>query len=311
MNIFRQILGKNIRVKMGMFALAVLLWFLVVTERTYEYVIDTPIQLVGLKINKTVAEPIPEYVKVKYNGRGRELIRLMYISKPHLRLDLTTITNKHTFKLKSDMVVLPGGINATVLEIIQPDTIGVVLDERLRLTVPVNVKLDIEPEAGYVVTQIKSIPNQVEVTGPKQIIDNLKQISTEYKKLEGIKRNTELELNLEIPQEYGLTIHPMKIRTVVNIERLVEKTFINLPIRSPNLQIGKHLIVEPPIATVTVIGGFTALSNLKPEDIIVYFDSSEVNFLNPHTVNLKVACELPVKAVKIVPPGVRIFKSVQ
>lgn len=309
MAILLQSLRKNFRVKLGMFSLAVLLWFLVVTEKTYEYIIDTPIHLTGLKLTKTLAEPLPASARVKYHARGRELVRMLYLTRPHLRLDLTTINHLYTFRLKPEMIILPGGMNAMPLEIVEPETVRVALDEKLSLSLLVAPRVDIEPEAGYIAAGMKTIPNKVEATGPKHKVEGLKSLNTVYRRLENVKRSVELDLYLENPANFGISINPTQVKVIVNVERLAERTFPNLPIRLINRPAGKEFIVEPAAVTVHLIGGTSVLSNLADDDIEVYIDCSEFNPARSNTMYVKALCESPVTVAGIEPSSVRIFQQ--
>ena len=79
MDIVPNWLRRNFRVKLGLFILAVILWFMVVSQRTYEYNIAIPIKVDGLRPDKVVVNELPHEVEIKVEALGRELLRLSLI----------------------------------------------------------------------------------------------------------------------------------------------------------------------------------------------------------------------------------------
>ena len=73
-------LKDNFRIKIGLFCLAILLWFLVVTEKTYDHVTEIPIVPTQVKVGKMITNQIPEVALVKFRATGKEMLKLIFCS---------------------------------------------------------------------------------------------------------------------------------------------------------------------------------------------------------------------------------------
>ena len=308
MKILPRWLRENFRVKLALFLLAALLWFLVVTERTYEYALDIPIKLEGIRESKVVMNQVPDMARVKFHGKGRELLQLQVLSNPYLSVDLSTINYFYTFSSQLDMVVIPGGLAAVPLEILAPDSIPVMLGDRIELTLPVSPDVRAEPLAGYAIVGDYVVdPSEVEVVGPRQKLAWTREVRTVPAKFGGLKRNTELQLSLVPPYKYGTVLSPSQVKVLVRVERTGERKISNVPLTVINSPPGREVIVDPVAVDVVVSGAVSLLSDVKAEDLNARVDFREYNPARGEPVKVHVDLPEHLELKETSPANIRLI----
>ena len=161
-------LKRNFKIKFGLFILAAVLWFLVVTEQTFDYTIDVPIEITGVKSDKVIANDPPRTAAVKFHATGKALLRLRFLDDPYLHVDLSTINYFYTFKPRVDMIVIPGGLEAVPLNIVFPDSIPIVLGERMETKLPVKPNITVKTAPGFVFNgEYEITPTLINLIGPR------------------------------------------------------------------------------------------------------------------------------------------------
>ncbi len=301
-------LRENFQVKLGLFILAILLWFLVVIERTYEYAFDIPIELEGVKKSRVVMNPVPDMARVIFQARGRELLQMQFFTNPYLRIDLSSINYYYTFRPRLDMIVLPGGLAAEPIEILKPDSIPVMLGELVELKLPVSPQVKAEPAAGYVVVGDYEVhPPEVDVVGPKQKIARAKRVKTVPAELDGLKRNTELQLALVLPYGYGTVVTPAQVKVLVRVERIGERKIKGVPLTVVNSPRGREVIVDPVSVDVEVNGGISVLSDLNAEDLEAWVDYQEYNPMSGAPIKVHVNLPESLELKRTSPANIRLI----
>jgi len=299
-------LRENFKVKAGMFILAVLLWFLVVSEKSYDYIVTTPIINIGLSTDRALVKPIPTEVKVKYRGRGRELLRLIYVNKPHLNLDLTHPPSSGVVKLKPEMVVIPGGLLVSILEIVEPDSIPIRLDDFRQISVPVIPTFELTFEPGYVMVGAPTIePSQITLTGPEKALKGIKSVRTTPLVRTDLKQTFETPLDVNLPNGFGIESTSRSVFVKIRVERLGERALDGLPLTIRSAPIGKRLEIEPNAVKVQLNGPVSTIADLRLENLTAWIDWDENNPSKPGWLPVHVESEPGVEVKTITPSSVR------
>ncbi len=288
--------------------MATLLWFLVVTHRSYEHSFTIPIQVVGLRPGKVIVNEIPAEAEVTFRAQGRELMLLRFFSQPLLRLDLTTIKHFYTFRLRPEMVIITGGLDTEIIDVVSPDSIEVVLGDRLELKLPVSLRITAEPADGYTFHgdfEIK--PSSVKIIGPRSKIVRLESIMTDSVSLQKVKRNTELQLNLVIPDIYGIEVIPPQVEVLIRVERLTEQTIKQVSLKVINVRRGYEVVVDPVFVDVRVSGGYSVVSDLTPDSIRAWVNSREYDMRQGEGAPVHLKVPEQVEAIDVFPKHVRLI----
>jgi len=283
-----------------------MLWFLVVSEKSFDYTTDIPILTVGLKADRALLKPLPTEATVKFHGRGRELLRLIYVNKPHLKLDLTHPPSSNLIRMKPEMVVITGGLLVSVIDVISPDSISLRLDDYRQITVPVMLASEVTLEPGYVIVGTPVVePSQIVLMGPEKELRGIKSVSTERFIRTGLKQTVEVPLGVVLPNGFGIEASTRAVRVTVKVERLGERSLEGLPLSIRSAPAGKILEVEPKAVKVMLTGPVSLLADLRLENLTAWVDWSESESSKPGWLPVHVEPEPGIEVKMITPALVR------
>jgi len=266
---------ENLRVKLVVGALATLFWFAVVTENFYEYAVDIPIVAVNVPPGKIIADDLPVNARVRFEGKGRALLSLLFSRDARVVLDLSNVRRRQAFALQRQMVHSPrGGIELTPLHILYPDTVWVRLASSLEKPVRVSAAVQITTVAGYtVVYPLRLEPDSITVFGPEEIAQTIDSVKTEYKEFFDIQQNISAPLLLQpFPESQHVELSADRVQFHADVQKLIEVTLQEIPVQVQNAPKNLRVTPVPSTLSLTVEGGEKLLLDLKKEDIVAFID---------------------------------------
>lgn len=267
-----QRLKRNWQVKLYMFLLAILLWFFVVTNQTYETGIDVPLDIVDMKSDKILVSDIPSTISVRFAGAGKDLLILKYIQPARLELDIHTINYFYDYPILTDYVLVPPGVAVEPLYIIGPDTVNIRLEDQMVVRLPIDPRVEVQPEPGYILSKpVSTSPESVTVIGPQSLVRRLRRIDTEERIFVGLKETTEQEVPVVVPDE-RMRVTPTQVRSQITIDKIGERLIHRVPISPRQVPFGRSAILEPSTVDVRVQGPSERLAQLTADSISVYLD---------------------------------------
>ncbi len=267
-------LFQNYRAKLVVLALAIFLWFYVVTEEQYEYALDIPVVVVNLREDRVIRNQIPERARVLFEGTGKSLIGLMLNPDARLVLDLRNIRYRYTFHLAPKRVQFDRrNPRLVALRIVHPDTITVLLAEKRRRKLPVQPQITIQPADGYmVVGTVRISPDSAWATGPKDLVDALRAIPTAPLHLENVRSDVKRQVKLQLPSGRKVNIYPDRVELFADVQKLTEKRLTEVPVEIRNHPRSVRVECIPSTLSLTLEGGMEQLVRLRKEDIVAYID---------------------------------------
>ena len=263
----RKIFVEDWSLKLLALAITLILWF-AVTGQNQPLTIRTGVQLNLIKpSNLDISNDPPKTVEVVLKGSRPNLQKLS-----PLDLVATVDVSDHAagervIRLSLDRVTmqLPDGVK---IESFQPSTIPIRLEPRVERQVPVEVKTEGKPAAGYEIYGISPTPATVRVRGPASRIEALQRAETETISLSARKDSfTASRVAIDISDQKIEILDPLVDLAVEVGERRTEKSFGGVATRS----IG-GVKIWPATAEVTLAGPVSVLSELRPEDVKVVVD---------------------------------------
>jgi YbbR domain-containing protein len=274
---------RNYQIKIVVVIIAVFIWFFVVTENDYEYVMEVPVKVINIPQGMVLFNEIPKNAKVKIKGSGKALIALSVSRGARLELDLSDVHHKKTFFLQPKNVLLsrPAGSIETQ-EIISPDSMTVVLDEFQIKKTPVVAKIKAKTAPGYtIVGDVLINPDSVIISGPKRIVSQIDKVFTsevEYSDLE-FDLNDTVPLAAVPSEKVDTSVKQVDI--FLNVQKLLEVTINEVPVEVRNAPRNITVHVVPSTLSLVLEGGGELLSSVSREDIVAYIDYSRVKG-SPH-----------------------------
>lgn len=167
---------EHIHLKIISLVLAIGLWSIVPDATVPHIVRNVPVRLRNIPAELALAQPFQAEIEVWLRG-GAVRTRDLLPGELSPRIDMSD-----AFAGDNTITVRPADIPTPLLvsvESIEPEQIHVVLEERVRADVPVNVVVEGSPPEGFEITAKRVQPDHVTVSGPRSRVQALRAVSTE------------------------------------------------------------------------------------------------------------------------------------
>lgn len=298
----RKRLGTHVRVKVAMFITACLIWLFIRLDQTTTMVVPVPVRvdLSGLP-GKVLLQHPPEKVSVTLQGRGRSLLGFLFFHKG----EYVVVPQEHSSQNHATEVthlVLTGRPDLAVLTI-SPAMFNLELDDELIRTVPITLRVKVEPAEGYRLKgEPEFRPRTVEVRGPRRLLDTLGTVYTDADDLGRLRKDLSAGVALSLPF-HDARLQIGSVVLTAQVERLAERRIENVPLKVTHNR--RRLVVEPLELAVVVYGPQEELDGLEARDIRAVLD---LNRLEQDQQELECVITLPegFELKETVPPVFRI-----
>ena len=289
--------------------MALLLWFHVATDKVYEYTRTFSLEISNVPPHLVLAEKIPEQVKVKIRGKGKELLKLLLAERRSIKIDAKELKNGETdYVIKPEQIPIPEGSELQVTDILSPHSLKIKLDHLLEKKVKVQPHIGVLPADGFVqVGELHYSPKEVAISGPKIPVMNIEVIHTKEKVIENAAKSVSDQLDLAVPPGYNLKVSSPVINFSVEIQKAMEKEFSHLPVKLINIPRRREILLQPDSISVTIFGPESLVTQIIPDKIKAFIDCAKTE--NKDKVKLPVIVELPseVKLKRVEPESLDVL----
>ena len=215
--------------------LAVFFWLLNALGNNYSTNITFNVNYKNPPKNKVILNELPQKIDIKIKGLGFDLMAYkLRLKHPVVTVDLTTLKNfnrkektivTHTLSTKRFQSYISTQLGEHLeIQTIFPDSIYFELDEKVEKLLLIVPKTTITYDQQYqLFGEILLKPAVVNVSGPKSILDTMKEVYTEELILEGLNKTTTEALVFS--SEYNkqqLTFNPQQVFIHIPIEKYTE-----------------------------------------------------------------------------------------
>lgn len=261
----------NIIIKLTALALAVLLWFNVITNKQYEHQLTLAVTDVELPVNLGLVTKLPDSLTVSVMAEGKKLLRSDW-KKAGLRIKAGRLKRGiNNLELSSETVSLVRSEEVNLLGLPGAQPVVVQLDRIDSVFVPVASRLAVLPEDGYMTIdgQGSVSPLLTQVIGPGLLLQQIDSIYTEQKILDGITESVHMTIRLEKPKDWDLVLGRDSATIEVAVDKIRQKQFEQIPVRIGRVRSGVRPIVDPDRVNVTVEGPASLIDSLGERQIVV------------------------------------------
>jgi hypothetical protein len=216
-------------------------------------------------------------------GPGRALFKTLllknFISNFKLVIDLDRISEEYDFYLNEyyehypQKVVIPPSYELEYIEVVYPDSIHISLDEYMVKKLTVKAPLKINPAPGYtLVGNINIYPASIEVAGPREVIQEMKYVSTIKDTF--LLQDFDIDVNLKVDNQTRSLVEYSQTTISIHqdIQSVSERIISEIPVKVINVLPNLRLFVNPTTVALTVIGGVDRIAAVNPKDILVTID---------------------------------------
>jgi hypothetical protein len=253
--------------KLTALLLSGVLWAAVAAEEPTTQLVPVTLA-VQLPPGRTLMEPLPA-VQAVYVGSTRELIKL-YSSPPTIQKVLPDTLSGSAYELALSPQDLLTGRRVNVhAEDVQPRVVRVVLDDVVRRTVPVSLRITIVPDSDYAVYGgIAVQPNSVTVQGPDPAVREIAEVPTVALELTDVDGPVHRTVPLDTSPLGPVRVVPAAVDVSADVVFMAERVLMGVPV-AIRAERAAGFEVDPPAVLVTVRGPGQRLARLTRDSVLV------------------------------------------
>lgn len=198
--------------------LSCILWLSLTLREQRMQMLRLPVRVVEIPEGQALAERPPSFVRAKLQGRGVDLIRLLY-NPPVVEVDASTGEVN-----VMEEINLPQG-SSVQLESVRPSSFEITLDSLLTRTVPVGNEVQIQVAEAYELIDPPQLdPDSVQVRGAQSVVASLDAWPTQTETIEGLQDTVEVRVPLADTLSGLVEVTPDAINFVARAGQFVEET---------------------------------------------------------------------------------------
>jgi YbbR domain-containing protein len=265
-------------------AAAALLFLFYRVNTMDERFFSVPLQVdppAGLAIGK----PYPKSARVTLRGKEEAIFSVLE-EDVEVYADLERFQAEGQYRVPVRIVRHGSSLNIEPLDIrVEPAEISVTLEQRIEKTVDLEPVIRGTPPAGFDLVQYTIIPDSIQISGPRSLVNSIETIKLEEIDLEG--RTEDFSEQVTIVEENPL-IDYSRARTVVFRgilrEAVIIKTFENVDIISIDLSPDLKLAEPLPKGSIRIQGNQRVIEALPLEQLRLVIDCGEIEKPGPETL---------------------------
>ncbi len=288
----KDLLFRNISLKILSFFFAVSLWLFVNLKATAENTLHIPVRWENLPSFLAITNEVNDSVRVRVAGPRRILSNLEANRLP-VTLDLSDgKLGLSNYQINEKMIHLPPGLAATVLP---PDTIQFKFELTVTKGVEVRPRFSGKPAEGHVLEGAEVVPNRVEIVGAQSEVQGIAHVDTEPIDVTERRRSfeTKVKIVLDQPHAWPSTGQgEVEVRVAI-AEETAQKLLKQISLKVKNARGPVRL--EPPRIDVILEGPAGKIDSLRPDQIAA---SVVLPKEGPLPESLPVRIQLPVDGIR-------------
>lgn len=274
-------------------ALSATFWFVNALGKERDTTITIPIRYIGVPQNIAITNNPPSEIKLNVKDQGVKLFAYTQESFTPLTIDLN-----RTFYQKGEILITSDQINgrikrymhlqpSTIILEVQPDSILVQYEKLAMKTVPVEFVANIELARQYILSnKIQMQPSSITVFGPKNAIDSLKTVKTEFKEFKNL--NDTNIFNCKLKPINSVKFSTNEIKVSIFVELFTEKK-ITIPVTNINCPENLSIRTFPAFVNATYSVGLSHFNSIDPNSIQVYLDYNDLKKSKDSKQKLKIS----------------------
>lgn len=245
-------------------------WMLQSLQQDYEIELSFPVRYKNVPPEMVFTPQLPKQIRVKVKDKGSVLLNYTF-GRQFIPIDIEFKDLNPAggeFKVPAKTIqsdILKQLLSTTVVEGTDPAGLTLKYAPRAKKEIPIVFDGEIVPEAGFFLADSVALtPGKAEVYASKAILDTLKQIRTEYIRIDQVNKTVTRKVNLRKIE--GVTFVPETVMLTAAVEEYTEKTLL-VPVFCPDLPTDLILRTFPPKIKVTCHIPLSRFKDLTDSDI--------------------------------------------
>lgn len=260
---------KKINIFIASLIFAIILWGSISLSDVYYTNVDVKLALINLPEGYTTGTQLPEKIVIRVRGQGWKLLSINV--GPETEFRVTLDKDSGSYRLNLEKYLETNRLLFSDIDIIKiyPDTINFFVERILTKKLPVVSGLELDFKPGYgLATDILLNPDSVLVSGPVSYLRKMEAIQTESSTFTSLDGKTQTEIGF--PKMQGFSFSSNSVEATIDVQRIVDKQFEDIPVEVIDLPDGKEVVLLPNKIGIQVRGGIEILGKLKPGQFNAY-----------------------------------------
>ena len=262
-------MNKKLNIFLASLIFSVILWGSISLSDIYYTNIDVKLTLTNFPDGYTTGSNIPEELKLRVKGEGWRLVSINVGPETEFRVSVGGDSGWHHINLYNSLESNRWLLSDVDIINLFPDSLNFFVEKIISKKLPVVSGLNLEFKPGYALaTDIILKPDSVIVRGPRSYLKPMTEINTNDIKLKSLDSKTSAEIGLK--KITGFEYSSNVIDVILDVQRIVDKQFENIPVDVTDIPAGKEVVLLPNKISINLRGGIQILGKLKPEKFHAY-----------------------------------------
>lgn len=307
-------IDKDVLIFAFFLLLSFIFWYLNSLGKNIEAELKYPVRYINLPKERVLSEELPPKLDLYLKGPGYSILKLKLSgTRAPLILDMSVVNyRKAAGSGNSGYYIVTSGLIPKLknelrtecdITSIRPDTLFFSLDRIISKSVPVVADLEILTEKQYSVKgHVLITPDSVTITGPRQVIDTMKNVRTRFRKFSGVDETVIKSIPLETPDGFTSTVR--KVTVTIPVEQFTEAEKL-VPVRIINCPDSINIRIFPDEVTIRCQVAVSDYDEFRamPFEVILDLKKADLNAADKIPVEIQ---DIPpfVNSLRITPSKV-------
>ena len=255
---------KKLNIFIASVIFAIALWASISLSDVYYTNIDVKLTLTNFPSGYTTGSNLPENIRLRVKGQGWRLVSINVGPESEFRVSVNEDSGKLNLSLYNYLEGNRWLLSDVEIIDLYPDSLKFYVERVISKKLPVVSGLDLDFKPGYgLASDIILKPDSVTVIGPISFLKKMREIKTSEKLLGMLDSKTETEISL--PELRGFSFNTTFVDAILDIQRIVDKQFENVPVDVLDKPSGKEVVLLPNKIGFNIRGGIEILGKIKPD----------------------------------------------
>lgn len=262
-------MSKKLNIYIASIIFSIILWGSISLSDFYYTNIEVKLTLTNFPDGYTTGSKVPEKIQLRARGQGWRLVSINVGPETEFRVSVGGDSGKQQISLYNYLESNRWLLSDVDIINLYPDSLNFFVERKISKKLPVIAGLDLEFKPGYdLASDIILIPDSVVVNGPLSYLRTKNEIKTENKTLGVLDSKASIEVKLE--KLYGFDYNTKSIEATLDVQRIVDKQFDNIPVKVRDIPVGREVVLLPNKININLRGGIEILGKLKQEQFHAY-----------------------------------------
>ncbi|HLP16928.1 MAG TPA: hypothetical protein VK470_11750 [Bacteroidota bacterium] len=284
------------------FFFAFFLWLSINLSNEFQLNLSVPFRIENLDSTKAVANRIPQTLTVRVRGTGWKILNTLLTPSLQYTFDAGSVRSRTVFAANTELstrLVLAQGMS--VVEIF-PDTIAIVIDDKVMKTVPLVPVIDAVFHEGFDrVGAVTLTPDSVRLFGARSALAMIGHWNTQPVVVREAKTAVNETVQLSDPDLPGIAVVPSTAMMHFDVQPIAEKSLSNIPVTVKQLPAKRFVSLIPPTIDVVIRSGAQYVAGVDEKDISAYVDYRSVLLDTSGTIEPTIVCPENITVVRSTP----------